>query len=827
MPSTDTDLLKRYRGKRSADTTPEPFGARVPAGGQLFVVHKHAARQLHWDLRLEMEGVLRSWAVPKGPSPNPADKRLAVLVEDHPLEYANFEGVIPKGNYGAGRTIVWDRGTWRPIEDPAEGLAKGKLLFDLQGYKLRGRWTLVRLRKSESEWLLIKERDSVANEESTDHYPDDSVLSGLTLEQMEKGENVERKLVTKLKRAHVKPARYTTKELRPMLAVAGDVFSRKGWIFELKFDGYRLLAIKDGNQICLQSRNGHDLTASFPEIRQALAMLPYSELVLDGEVVVHDDTGRPSFGLLQQRAKISREHEVQLASVHRPSTLYAFDLIGASGFDLRELPLLKRKSFLETILPTTGPIRYSEHIEENGHALYQVARDMQLEGIVGKRAEGTYKNARSSDWVKVRADHTGDFAVIGFTPNRSNASDIGALLVGEYRGGELIYVGRVGSGLNSQVRDELRELFARARPMESLSDGAPKGARWLKPVLVAEVRYKEYTRDGHLRHPVFLRLRTDKSPAECVSQQVEDPAPVEVVPEEHREVLITNRDKVFWPQAGYTKGDLVDYYRDIAPWMLPYLKDRPIVLTRFPDGWEGKSFYQRDAPAFVPDWMRIEVLYSESAERDVRYFIINEEASLVYLANMATLPIHLWSSRIGSLEQPDWCILDLDPKDAPFSDVIKSALAIHTLCEDISLPNFVKTSGASGLHVLIPLGGQLTHDQCRTLGELLARVIVNHLPDITTIARIVERREGKVYIDFMQNGHGKVLVAPYCVRAVTAASVAMPLSWDEVNGRLKNPRFHIKNAVRRMKRLKTDPMLGVLDTVPDLEGALGRLAGML
>ena len=827
MPSTDTDLLKRYRAKRSTETTPEPFGARAPSAGQLFVVHKHAARQLHWDLRLEMEGVLRSWAVPKGPSPNPSDKRLAMLVEDHPLEYANFEGLIPEGNYGAGATIVWDRGTWNPLADPAEGIEKGKLLFDLQGHKLRGRWTLVRLRKSATEWLLIKERDSLANEESTEYFPDDSVLSGLTLEQLASGENVERKLVTKLKRAHAKPAKFKTKQLRPMLAVAGEVFSRKGWVYELKFDGYRLLAIKQRDHVSLQSRNGHDLTAGFPELRQALAMLPYSELVLDGEAVVHDDTGRPSFGLLQQRAKLSREHEVEIASVHRPATLYAFDLLGAAGYDLRDLPLVKRKSFLQAILPSTGPIRYSEHVKDTGHGLYEIAKDMQLEGIVGKRADSTYKSTRSSDWIKVRADRTGDYAVVGFTPNRSNAKDIGALLLGEYRGGKLTYVGRAGSGLNSQIREELRELFARAPSAESLTAKAPKGARWHEPITVAEVRYKEYTLDGNLRHPVFLRLRPDKSPSECVSQQVEELTPIEVTPAEQHEVLITNRDKMFWPQPGYTKGDLVDYYRNIARWILPYLEQRPIVLTRFPDGWDGKSFYQRDAPAFVPDWIRIEVLYSESTERDVRYFIINDEASLVYLANMATLPIHLWSSRLGSLERPDWCILDLDPKAAPFSDVIKTALAIHRLCEQIELPNFVKTSGSTGLHVLIPLGGQLTHDQCRTLGELMARITVSELPDITTIARVVERREGKVYIDFMQNGRGRVLVSPFCVRAVAAASVSMPLSWDEVNARMKNERFHIGNAVRRMKRLKVDPMRALLDTVPDLETALGRLAGMV
>ena len=410
-------------------------------------------------------------------------------------------------------------------------------------------------------------------------------------------------------------------------------------------------------------------------------------------------------------------------------------------------------------------------------------------------------------------------------PQKSNADDLGALVLAEYRGEELAFCGRVGSGLGTAERRELQALIAELRPGSRLPNNVDdKAHRWLEPKLVCEVEYREYSLDGHLRFPIFRRLRDDKPPSECVSAYYEPP-PATEEPEPVRDVAVSNRDKVFYPEKSLTKGDLLDYYDAVAPWMLPYLADRPLVLTRFPDGIHGKSFYQRDAPAFVPDWLTRRMLWSDSAEREVHYFIVQNVESLVYLANMAAIPIHAWHSRITDLEHPDWCVLDLDPKAAPFADVIEVAKEIKALLDEIELPGFLKTSGASGLHILLPLARKLTHRQSTTLGELLARVVVSRRHDICTITRSVRRRDDKVYIDYLQNGHGQLLVAPLSARAEPAASVSMPVKWSELSGRLKNPNYHLKNAVPRLKRMG-DPMADVLTLEPDLEGALARLGGV-
>lgn len=816
--------LERYRSKRRAGATPEPFGQGLDGGAAdspLFVVQQHRARALHFDLRLEMDGVLKSWAVPRGPSADPADKRFARLVEDHPLDYADFEGRIPEGNYGAGWVIVWDRGTYRPLGDMAAGLADGKLLFELQGGKLRGRWTLVRMKTAE-DWLLIKERDAEARSDGDD-FAADSVLSGLTLDELPRRSDIARRFATRVGRLKGVRAQPDGFDPRPMLATPGDAFDRAGWLFELKYDGYRMIAHRDGDRVALVSRNGQALDAAFPDIAHAVASLPHPRLVLDGELVVNDPGGRPSFARLQQRAALAGGLQVARAARHLPATYYVFDLLAAAGRDLRTLPLSRRKSLLAGILPSAGPLRYSEHVARHGRAVFDSARDLGLEGMVAKRADSPYRSGRSGDWIKVRLRRTGDFVIVGWSPARGNPDDIGALALAEYRAGHLCYVGKVGSGLKGAERRALQALLADTPPGEALDAAAD--VHWLAARHVCEVAYREYTAAGHLRHPVFERRRPDKQPRECVGR-FDDPRPAPEQPEA-REVTVTNPDKVFFPELGLTKGDLVRYYERIAPWMLPYLKDRPLVLTRFPDGIHGKQFYQRDAPDFVPDWIERQVLWSESAERDVHYFVANDAASLVYLANLGAIPIHAWHSRTDDLEHPDWAVLDLDPKDAPFAAVVAVARAVRELCDAIDLPTFPKTSGASGLHVLIPLGGQLTHDQARSLGELLATLIVARLPDLATVARSVRRREGKVYVDYLQNGHGKLLVAPFSARAEPAASVSMPLAWHEVNRGLSNSRFTIENAVRRMQRLKQDPLREVLTRKPDLQAALAALLAQL
>lgn len=855
----DGDSLAAYRAKRSADRTTEPFGpAPAPAtasawSGGLFVVHKHAARHLHYDLRLEMEGVLRSWAVPKGPSLDHADKRLAVKVEDHPLEYGDFEGMIPEGNYGAGAVVVWDRGQWVPLEDPKEGLAKGKLLFELRGYKLHGRWTLVKIKKSERDWLLIKERDNWVKSPG-DQFPEESVLSGLTVEDWKAGRSPADALRREIEALGLPRAPVDAASIEVMLAEPADrVFSKPDWVFELKLDGYRILAEHRHRSARLITRNGNDYTEVFPEVSRAIRALPVDGVVLDGEVVVLDPRGLPSFALLQRRGRISRPIDVRRAAVELPATFFAFDLLGFEDFDLRSLPLVERKRLLRRLLPPLGPVRFLDHIEAEGEAFLEQVEGMGLEGIVAKRADAPYRGGRSSQWLKIKAEKTGDFVIVGFTEPKGGRTGFGALQLADLVGGQLVYAGRAGTGFDDRQLIELRQLLERDRRATPPCAGpVPAGAveplpaeaipetrttTWVEPRHVCEVRFREWTPDGLLRHPAFRRIRDDKRPDQCDRQgwnqeapaapdPVAPPAPPPTRREGPRTVPFTNLGKVFWPAERYTKGDLIEYYRSIAPWLLPYLRSRPVVMTRFPDGIDGKSFYQKDAPEFAPEWIRTEPIWSEDTQRHIRYFVCDDLESLLYLANLGTIPLHIWMSRVGSLELPDWCVLDLDPKEAPFADVVAVARTLHRLCQEVGLPDFVKTTGKTGLHVMVPLGRQCTYEQSRGLGELLARLVLREHPGIATIVRHVTRRGDKVYLDYLQNRYGQLIVAPFSVRPLPGATVSMPLEWDEVNEDLDRLRFTftIRTALARMEALGRDPCGPVLDLRPDLGAVLTALS---
>ncbi|MCZ6857540.1 MAG: DNA ligase D [Gemmatimonadetes bacterium] len=837
MAATDkptSDQLRAYREKRSPEATPEPFGPGRVAGGRQFVVQKHFATRLHYDFRLEHDGVLKSWAVPKGPSFDQQEKRLAVETEDHPIEYADFEGIIPAGNYGAGAVIVWDRGVWIPREDFAEGMEKGKLLFELRGFKLHGSWTLVRLKKgSGKEWLMIKERDAWMSPDGDESVSERSVFSGLTVEELKAGRDLAREARDRLAELGAKQRSLRVRDVGLMLAqTRDDAFTDAGWVFELKYDGYRLLASREGgtSRPVLMSRNGHDLTAVFPEVAHAVETLPYSDFVLDGEVVVHDDSGRPSFQRLQKRGRLTQRYDIQRATLELPAVFYAFDLLALEGFDLRQLPLVQRKAVLQEALPPVGLMKYAEHIAERGEDFYEQVQAMELEGIMAKKADSRYRAGRSASWFKIRSDRTDDFVIVGYSDPKGSGNGFGALHLASYHGGQLTYAGRVGTGFSAQQRDDIvAELQTIARPDPPCTGATPKGDEhhWVEPELVVEVRYKEWTEEAFLRHPVFLRFRDDKDPHDCVRQETElDLRPPEA-PEEstvQRVVPFSNQDKIFWPQEGYTKGNLIEYYRDVSEWLLPYVRDRPVIMTRYPDGIDGKSFFQKDAPEWVPEWVRTEKVWSQDSGKETNYFIGDDVETILYIANMGSIPLHVWSSRLTSLERPDWSILDLDPKDAPFADVVRVANSIHALCDEIELPCFVKTSGSSGLHVLVPLGRQCTYEQSKGLAELLARVTASELPEIATTARALSARQGRVYIDFGQNGHGKLLVSPLCVRPLPGAPVSMPLRWNEVNRKLDIRKYTIKNAVSRLRRMKEDPLAGVLTEKPDLAAVLGRLA---
>lgn len=868
--------LEEYRDKRASERTPEPFGGAPGTGVGVFVVQLHAATRRHYDLRLEIGGVLASWAVPKGISADPVDKKLAMHVEDHPVEYIEFEGVIPAGEYGGGEMIVWDIGRCIMLEDPEEGLEKGKLLFELRGHKLKGVWTLVKLAKGETgkEWLLIRERRGGHPILEDGSLPESSILSGLTVEQMaerERGWYPGDDLNAALARAGARAARVDPSEVRFMLATPQeDAFDDPAWYFELKLDGYRMLASAVDGEASLLTRNGHDALPTFPEIARTLRKLPFRRVVLDGEIVVHDAAGLPSFRHLQKRARLSRTLDIRRASFESPASFYAFDLLAFDGRDLRDLPLSERRRFLRDAVPEAGPIRFSEHFEGCGEALLRQVQGMGLEGIMAKRADSRYIGGRSSDWRKIHAARRDRFVIVGFTSPAGSRTGFGALHVGAYGpsdsgsataagDGELAlhYIGRVGTGFDERTLTDLRR---RLDDLKSDAPGfvtpAPAGDdhTWVEPELVAEIRYKEFTEGGLLRHSVFLGLVNDPGedhddgagqngegnervvPMDCRLPRdpraaLADPVRVDTSPPPVEELPLSNLDKVFWPEEGYTKGDLIAYYRDIAPWLLKFLEDRPLVLTRYPDGIDGKSFFQKNAPGFQPEWVRTEAIWSEGSERDIHYFIADDPATLVFVANLGAIPLHVWASRIGSLDRPDWCLLDLDPKHkrdgeevyAPFEDVVEVAGTIGDMCGEIGLPSYPKTSGSSGIHVMIPLGGQLDYEQSRTLALLLAKAVAAEIPDRATIVRNPAGRDGKIYIDYVQNGRGRLVVAPYSVRPRAGATVSAPLAWAEVGEGLSMEDFTIRTMPGRARELDADPLLGVLSDEPDLMAALDAL----
>jgi bifunctional non-homologous end joining protein LigD len=826
--------LRPYRAKRDAARTPEPFGeekaprALAPGAPRRFVVQQHAARRLHWDLRLEIGGVLASWAVPRGPSLDPSQRRLAVRTEDHPLEYADFEGVIPAGEYGAGAMIVWDAGSFRSADgsDPAAGLAAGKLDLVLAGHKLRGRFALVRTRGEDGrQWLLLhKSRAALAGPDVAEAEPA-SVLSGLTVQELREGVSRRAALAPLLRGAP--RAAGAPDALRPMLAERGEAaFSRAGWLFELKYDGVRALGCRAGGEVRIRVRTGADRTALYPELALALSKLPLDDFAIDGEIVAPDEAGRASFERIQRRFTQTDPAAAARLAVEVPVVFQAFDLPRADERDLTGLPLERRKRALARLVPRLGVVRFADHVEGDGLALYRAAQEHGLEGVVAKRADSRYEpGRRSKSWLKLRVPRTADLAVVGFTAGRGARRALGALLVAWRDDDGWRYGGAVGSGLDDAlVRALPAELGAArvARPAcAGVPDPPPAGATWVRPERVCEVRFTEVTEAGMLRQPVFLRLRGDKPLAECDPVPAPRAAPAAVAgasgpPEPKEELALTRLEKVFWPVEGYTKGDLLAYYEAAWPWISPYLRDRPLVLTRYPDGIEGKHFYQQNAPAFAPKWLRRERI------DDTEFVIANDLRSLLWVVNSGAIPLHVWSARVGALDRPDWLILDLDPKQAPFSRVVELGRHLHRMLAALGAPHFLKTSGQAGLHVLLPLGARLDHAEARSLAEALARTACAERPDLATLARPLAARADKVYLDYLQNGRGKLIAAPFSVRPRPGAPVSMPLPWSALSARLDPQRYTIKTALRRIEK-QGDPLCGVLGEPADVRALLAAL----
>ena len=879
---------------RDPERTPEPFGGRPPTGGRLFVVQKHAARRLHYDLRLEMDGVLKSWAVPKGPSLHAEEKRLAVHVEDHPIEYGDFEGVIPTGNYGAGSVIVWDRGWYRSAkpEDPLTQLARGKLEVEIFGHKMRGRWTLARMSGKAKEWLLLKKADGAAvppdAAELTEQYPQ-SVLSGLTVEEMANASGRIAVIRARLDALEApRGAVIARRQPFTLATLAEKPFSDPAWLFEIKYDGVRVLASRRGDRVELFGRSGQDTTSRYPEVVRALRALPVDSFVIDGEIVALDDAGRPSFQRLQPRMALTDPREIERLAVQRPAIGVFFDCLMLDDRDLRKLPLVDRKECLRRLVPSLGVVRYGDHVAEEGKAFFDLASERRLEGIVAKRARSLYSGARTRDWIKIKCQRRQEFVIGGYTDPQGSRGHFGALHLGVYDGPaaapRLVYVSKVGTGFDDAkleaILDKLTPLARATPPFEAGTIPTGRGHHWVEPRLVAEVRFTDWTDDGGIRHPTFIGLRDDKKPLECRREEPDQPLEPEPAPEASMaserknasermppdratrstrrgqrdragvgglgggaasappqseqaapvapapaRLQPTNVRKIFWPAQALTKGDLIAYYERVAPLMLPYLRDRPLVLTRFPDGITGKSFYQKDAPDFAPAWVRTERIYSRDTERDIAYLVVDDVEMLRYVANSGAIPIHLWASRVPSLERPDWLVLDLDPKGAPFTDVVRVALALRRILDRLELPSYVKTSGATGLHILMPLGARYTYEQCRTFARLLAVMGVEAEPEISTVARPLRNRGGKVYIDFGQNGHGQTIVAPYSLRPLPGAPASCPLEWREVTPRLDPGRFTLETLPVRFDKMD-DPLRPVLGDGIDMTAALERIEAL-
>jgi bifunctional non-homologous end joining protein LigD len=716
---------------------------------------------------------------------------------------------------------------------PAEGLAAGKLDLALEGHKLRGRFALVRTRRGEGrDWLFFaKGREAPAEPDVVAAEPA-SVFSGLTVEELRAGRTLDAELAAAADAAGAPRRALDATRLRPMLATPEErPFRRKGWLFELKYDGVRVLAEKDGERVRLFARTGGERTGQYAEVAKALRHLPVSSAIVDGEIVALDALGRSSFERIQRRFTPSDAEAVAQAQREIPVVLYAFDLLAVAGHDLRALPLVRRKELLARLAPRLGFVRFADHVEEDGLALYEAARAHGLEGIVAKRADSRYEaGQRAKSWLKLKVARSASLVIAGSVPGKGSRKGLGSLVLVGRRDGEWVYAGNVGSGLDAASLAKLEaELSARAIARPAFSGGPPQkwpeGVRFVLPEQVCEVRYTEVTSAGVLRHPVFVGLRDDVDPAECAA-----PRPRATTPEPRGDtepsappepaLRLTRLDKVFWPVEGYTKGDLLAYYERIWPWIEPYLKDRPLVLTRYPDGIEGKFFYQKNAPEFTPEWVQRQTI------DDTDYFVCNELRTLLHVVNSGAIPLHVWSARVGSLERPDWLILDLDPKQAPFSAVVTIARHLHALLDALGAANYVKTSGQDGIHVMLPLGGLLSHDEARSLAEAIARTVVAELPELATVTRPVAARGDKVYVDHLQNGRGKLIAAPFSVRPRPGAPVSMPLAWAEVTQRLVPARFHIANAAARLAK-RGDPLREVLgpgvDAVRLLDGLARRL----
>lgn len=873
--------LTTYKEKRNFKKSPEPTGGK-PDGEQLrFVIQKHHASRLHYDFRLEMDGVLKSWAVPKGPSTDPDIKRLAMMVEDHPYDYRNFEGIIPSG-YGAGTVIVWDEGFYELADADGKdkktqdkelrhGVYSGKLHVVLHGKKLKGEFALVKTKgMGDNAWLLFKVKDKYVSKDDIT-LKDKSVISKKTLAQVEKTttnfygakrvkeSSVKSKKETSLnKRDDVKAASAKNKKeteksfdiddilskgkkakfptkLTPMLATMVDKpFDKEDWQYEIKWDGYRTVAFCNKDKVELKSRNDKSYNEKFYPVLKAVQQWNIDALV-DGEVVVLDEGGNPNFGKLQNwRSEADGE-----------LYFYVFDLLWMNGKDLMQLPLSERRILLKEIIPENNIIRLSENYEVSGIEFFETAKKMGLEGIMAKKSDSTYSPGnRSKEWLKIKASKRQEMVIGGYTKNEGSSKLFSSLLLGVYENGKLIYTGKAGTGFKDKQQTEMLKQFKPYiitnppfteqpdinKPSRFRHNPPNATAVWLKPELVCEVSFTEMTTDGIMRHPSFIAMRSDKKATDVTKEETMNTNEITLQKEikskailkpagkkdrktflnptdktqvrkiNGNEIKFTNTNKIYWPDEKITKGELLNYYYQVAPFIIPYLKDRPQSMNRHPNGINGKSFYFKDVTDTAPDWVETFDYKSDADDRLKKYLVAKDEASLLYMANLGCIEMNPWHSKVKTEDFPDWCILDLDPAEKnTFNQVIEAAIVTNQILEGMGVTSYPKTSGSTGIHIYIPMGAKYTYEQSKEFARVIATLVQREIPKFTSIERIVKARKGKMYIDFLQNRAQATVTAPYSLRPKPGATVSMPLHWDEVKKGLKMSDFTIHNALERIK----------------------------
>jgi bifunctional non-homologous end joining protein LigD len=861
--------LDDYNRMRDFSATSEP--AAVKRSGRKnaaehalqFCIQKHDASHLHYDFRLELDGALKSWAVPKGPSLDPKVKRLAVHVEDHPLDYATFEGSIPEGHYGAGDVIVWDRGVWIPQEDPQQAYAKGKLKFELQGEKLGGIWNLVRTHMpgKKEQWFLIKHQDGAARPQ--DDYDvlvaePDSVLSERTLVDKPK-------LAAEQSRPVKKPAAKSRKkatgtltgahkaklptQLKPELATLVDSAPEGQWSYEIKFDGYRIMARIDHDQVQLFTRNGHDWTHKLPQQAEALAALGLESAWLDGEMVVANEHGVPDFQALQNAFEAGRSGNI---------LYYLFDLPYLNGVDLREVPVEERRAALATILGAQkNPLlRYSEAFDETPDALLNSACQMQMEGLIGKRLGSPYVSRRSGDWIKLKCKHRQEFVVVGYTDPKGSRSAFGALLLGlhDRDSGELRYAGKVGTGFNEAT---LKSILAQLKPLQVKkaavvnppSGFEAKGVHWLKPKLLAEIAFAEMTKDGSVRHAVFHGLRDDK-PAKDITEERAKPvktsetksaakspakktakkAPAEkaeTAPSQlglaNGKVRITHPDRVIDAVSGTTKMQLAEYYASVAEWILPQLKDRPVALVRAPDGIAGELFFQKNAE-------RLSIPGISTLDKDVTgqpVMLINNAEALIGAVQMSTVELHTWNATTVDLDKPDRFVLDLDPDPAlPWKSMVEATALTLTVLDELGLKAFLKTSGGKGIHLVVPITRKLGWDEVKDFSHAIVSHMAKLLPDRFSAVSGPKNRVGRIFIDYLRNGLGATTICTYSARTREGLPVSVPLFREEVGEIKGGNQWNVHNVHERLAEVGDEPWADMKKTRQSITAEMRKRVGM-